>query len=295
MKFSIKFFCLTSLLSFPGVLSRHVSSSPTKKFFAKTTNLRTPAFLSKKSSTNTKQLAKDIGGIPRGGSKCSDSDPVLFLKIGTTAIFESAALFGILWASIKISASDVYPSWIPSVFNEPLLELLASFLVIFGSSLVGSIVGESLGAATNQVLDPVQVPGDQDWYLNLNKPSWNPPGWLFPIMWLIVSKPTQLCAISRMLKFGDIGGGNKDSILALLVYTTHLALGNAWNEVFFNLQCIGRGTFVISLFFGALLASTYLFYNIDKVAGYYMLPTCGWVAVATALQYSINSLNKNKK
>ena len=61
----------------------------------------------------------------------------------------------------------------------------------------------------------------------------------------------------------------------------------AWNKVFFGLECIGRGTFVISLFFGALLTSAYLFYNIDNTAGYYMLPTCGWVAVATALQYSI--------
>ena len=61
----------------------------------------------------------------------------------------------------------------------------------------------------------------------------------------------------------------------------------AWNKVFFGLECIKRGTFVITLFYGALLASTYLFYNIDNAAGYYLLPTCAWVTVATALQYSI--------
>ena len=66
----------------------------------------------------------------------------------------------------------------------------------------------------------------------------------------------------------------------------------AWNKVFFGLECIGRGTVVISIFLSFLLASTYLFYTIDPVAGYYMLPTCGWVSVATALQYSIYFKNK---
>jgi tryptophan-rich sensory protein len=82
-----------------------------------------------------------------------------------------------------------------------------------------------MSAATNQALNPNKVLGDPNWYKNLVKPSWNPPGWVFPIMWLIVSKPTQLCAMSRMLKFG-IKGNEKESMLALAAYTTHLALGN---------------------------------------------------------------------
>ena len=51
---------------------------------------------------------------------------------------------------------------------------------------------------------------------------------------------------------------------------------------------------MITLFYAALLGSAYLFYNIDKGAGYYLLPTCGWVTVATALQYSIYFNNKDK-
>merc|ERR1711957_671228 len=124
--------------------------------------------------------------------------------------------------------------------------------------------------------------------------GWNPPGWVFPIMWLIISKPTQLCAISRIFKYGkevvEISDGVTTSSIPLFpvfIYTTTLALGDAWNKVFFGLECIGKGTFVISVFFSFLLASTYLFYNIDHTAGYYMLPTCAWVFVATALQWSI--------
>jgi len=291
MKFTcFKFLCLASLLSAHGILAMHAASASTNAVSTKkTTSPRTLAFLSRSNNKN-KINSNALENIPRGG-ECSDSNPVLFAKIGTTSILESAALFGILWSSVKFAASGSYPSWIPSVFDESLVELLASFLVVFGSSFVGAIVDGGMSAATNQALNPNKVLGDPDWYKNLVKPSWNPPGWVFPIMWLIVSKPTQLCALSRMIKFGT-NGNKKESMLALAAYTTHLALGNAWNKVFFGLECVERGTVVITAFFGVLLASTYLIYNIDKGAGYYMLPTCGWVSVATALQYSIYFKNK---
>ena len=71
--------------------------------------------------------------------------------------------------------------------------------VIFGSSYFGQIIDIGMSAATRQVMSPNEIPGDADWYLNLRKPNWNPPGWLFPIMWLIVSKPTQLAAVWKLM------------------------------------------------------------------------------------------------
>jgi tryptophan-rich sensory protein len=173
----------------------------------------------------TSNVVKNTMMTLRGGG-CSDSDPTLFFKIGLGAVVEAALMLGTIVASVKLS--DNYPS-IPSVFNLPLLELLASFAIIFASGLFGSIVDGSISVASNQLLSPTVVPGDSNWYAKLKKPSWNPPGWVFPIMWLIVSKPTQLCAVSRILKFG-ITKGNDDitklplSILA--IYTLHLSLGD---------------------------------------------------------------------
>lgn len=295
-----KFFCLVSLQS-AAVFGRNAASTSASTSTLASASASARAFLPRSGSSKTTTItvgrsqATDKAAVapilnPRGGA-CSDTTPVMFAKLGTTALLESASLFGILWASVKIANSEFYPSWIPTVINEPLVELLASFVVIFASALVGAIVDGSTSAATRQVLAVTKVAGEENWYSNLKKPSWNPPGWVFPIMWLIVSKPTQLCAMSRILKFG-LRDSPEASWMAIAVYTTHLALGDTWNKVFFGLECVAQGTVVISLFFAALLTSAYLFYNIDATAGLYMLPTCGWVAVATALQYSIYFLNK---
>ena len=191
--------------------------------------------------------------------------------------------------------------------------------VIFGSSYFGQIIDIGMSAATWQVMSPNEIPGDADRYLNLRKPNWNPPGWLFPIMWLIVSKPTQLAAVWKLMT----SNGQKNKLeFPFFVYCVHLSLGDAWNKVFFEFvsilpftiqltnllfftyfttyhvqpnilqQCIGRGVVVIFAFWSILLYSAYLFYNVDPSAGILVLPTCLWVAVAAALNWSIYILNK---
>ncbi len=217
MKFTIlRFLGLASILH--GVVAKQ---QPT------TTSLTTTISTKKQARAFLPRVSKPTTVKPldvRGGA-CSDSDPVLFLKLGTTGIFESAALFGILYSSILLAGSSKYPDWIPSVLNEPLISLLASMVVVFGSSFVGAIVEGGMSAATNQALKANEIPGDANWYSKLKKPSWTPPGYVFPIMWLIVSKPTQLCALSRMIKFG-LDSDTPGTLFAFAVYTSHLALGD---------------------------------------------------------------------
>lgn len=254
---------------------------------------------SKVAATTTSSAALCTSSSLRGGG-CNDSDPTLFFKVGVSVVLESILMWTLLLSSIVLS-NKFQPS-IPTIFGEPLLELVSSFIVIFGSSFFGSIADDTLSAASKQVLSPNIVPGDPNWYSKLIKPWWTPPGWVFPIMWLIVSKPTQLCAISRIMKFGGITSIDTSkgiieasaivSLLPLLVYCTHLAMGDAWNKVFFGFQCPGRGLAIIMAFYGLLLTTTYIFYGLDSKAGYYMVPTCIWVTIATALNYSIYLNNK---
>ena len=222
----------------------------------------------------------------RGGA-CSDSNPELFLKLFLSAALEAVSMLAVIVGSTKLADAER----IPNVFGLSVLVWAGLFLVVFASSFFGAVVDGGLSTATNQVLAPNHIPGDSNWYEKLKKPSWNPPGWLFPIMWLVVSKPTQVIAVSKILKSGNI-----DSVIGILaIYCVHLSLGDTWNKVFFGLQCTGRGAAVITVFWAVLLISAYLFYTVDPSAGYFLLPTCGWVTVAAALTWNIYLQNKDKK
>uniref|UniRef100_A0A7S3PBU0 Uncharacterized protein n=1 Tax=Amphora coffeiformis TaxID=265554 RepID=A0A7S3PBU0_9STRA len=223
----------------------------------------------------------------RGGA-CQDTDMTLFIKVGVAAVVEAATMLGALKLGKLLTGK--FPSLPKLPGNQSIPELVSALAVTLGSSLFGSLAEGGLSVATRQLLEPNMTPGDPIWYSNLKKPWWNPPGWLFPIMWLLIVKPTQAWGIARVLKVSD----EKFPWLPLGAFTGHLALGDAWNKVFFGMQCTGRGAALISVFYGALLASMRLFFKVDSLAGKLLLPSFGWISVATSLNWSIFFLNKKK-
>ena len=158
----------------------------------------------------------------RGGA-CSDSTPALFGKVALSASLETFLMYQLLNYGVSLNASK-------SIQIKPIQAALV-IVVIFGSAYFGQIIDTGMSTATRQVMAPNEIPGDADWYSNLKKPSWNPPGWLFPIMWLVISKPTQFVAVWKLMR----DNSEKDLTLPLIVYCAHLSLGDAWNKVFFGL------------------------------------------------------------
>jgi benzodiazapine receptor len=291
MKYALSFL----LLACVGV-SASVEILPLRKVVVSVGgNLKRPSLSTILQKTRSKSFDAPVyAGLAIRGGACGDSDPALFVKIAINAIVETGAMLGVLVGTQKLAEKvQIFPT----LAGLPLIQWIGLFTIIFASSLIGSIVSGGLNVASNQVLDPNVVPGDSEWYSKLIKPSWNPPGWLFPIMWLVVSKPTQMIAVSRILKkamsvSSDVDTATELPLPILAIYCAHLSLGDAWNKVFFGLQCIGWGTAVITTFFGMLLTSAYVFYQVDPSAGLYLLPTCGWVLVASALNWNIYLKNK---
>ena len=229
---------------------------------------------------------------PRGGA--SSLTTLTHAALG--AVFEAGALLGVVkaaralppGASSAIARLKILPS--DTIKGLPAAEWFAWCVIIFGSSAVGSVVDGSLRAATNQILMPTRVAGEQGWYASLDKPRWEPPGYVFPVMWLLVSKPTQLLAVAKVCSSVTSEGEEAAAlpwVPQLAAYCLHLALGDAWNKVFFGQQKVAAGALMITVFYGALLASAYLFAQVDATAGLLMVPTCLWVTVAAALNWSI--------
>ena len=247
--------------------------------------------LGKNSLDITQDISKDdyqqtalFKSLSQRGGACDDSNPLLFLKIGTSAVVEAAAMFGFL--KLGEYLTQKFPNQLQLPGGRSLSQVVAALGITMGSSLFGALADGGLSASTQQLLDPNVTPGDPQWYSNLKKPWWNPPGWLFPIMWLIIVKPTQAAAISRLMAVSS------NPWAALGLFCGHLALGDAWNKVFFGMQCTGRGAAVISAFYMALVASVKVFWSTDSWAGKLLMPTLGWVSLATGLNWRIFFLNK---
>jgi len=223
----------------------------------------------------------------RGGAKTPTTtaklDPTLnFIKIAIGSMLESCAMYAVLNIASRL-AGEFKDN------NKPFVTAIQLFMVgsvVFGSSIYGSLIDNGLSASTKQLFSPNDIPGDSNWYQNLKKPSWNPPGWVFPIMWLIISKPTQFVALWKVRTAKGIS-------VPLFVYCIQLALGDAWNKIFFGLQQIKVGVAVISAFWAILVASAALFYQKDPSAGLFLVPTCLWVTVAASLNWSIYYKNRD--
>jgi translocator protein len=122
-----------------------------------------------------------------------------------------------------------------------------------------------------------------EWYPTLNKPSWNPPSWLFAPVWTILYV---MMAVAAWLvwKAGNSRAG-------LILWGSQLALNLAWSFLFFGARSPGLGLIEIAFMWLAIAATIFLFAQKSRVAAYLMVPYLCWVSFASALNAAIYMLN----
>lgn len=136
------------------------------------------------------------------------------------------------------------------------------FLVInFGGLALGSWLMDS-GPTT-------------EWYINLDKAPWTPPGWVFGAAWTII-----------MICF-SVYLGNLFSILnttkSKLLFAVQVFLNVIWNYVFFNQHLITLGLIVITLLTIVIFYYFFNYRNLLKHKSYLLLPYMVWLLIATSL------------
>lgn len=124
------------------------------------------------------------------------------------------------------------------------------------------------------------------WYASLNKPSFNPPNWLFVPVWTSLFI---LIGISFYLVWRKNFGGRRN--LAVGVYSIQLSLNLLWSFFFFGLENPFFALMEIILLWAFILANMNIFYKISKPAAFLLLPYLFWVSFALILNYFIFKLN----
>ena len=125
------------------------------------------------------------------------------------------------------------------------------------------------------------------WYAALNKPSFNPPSWVFGPVWTLLYI---MMGISAYLVWQK-----RDQITHLprtiAVYLIQLVLNLFWTFLFFYAHKIGAAAIEIIALFIVILINARVFYKIDKTAGLLFIPYAIWVSFASVLTYTIYSIN----
>ncbi len=148
--------------------------------------------------------------------------------------------------------------------------------------LLGAIICFALGTASG--LSTVSEIGS--WYQTLNKPSWNPPSWIFGPMWTTLYIMIG-CAIGRIWHL--LPSTSRKSAIGLFI--AQFVLNLAWSPVFFGLHQIGLALVIIIVLVIGIILTIKAFNQLDKTAALLMIPYLIWVSFATFLNYTIYTLN----
>jgi tryptophan-rich sensory protein len=150
--------------------------------------------------------------------------------------------------------------------------LIVAIVTVFAAAAVG-------GAATSSSVGT--------WYAALQKPSFNPPAWVFGPVWTVLYLTMAIAAWLIWLRHGIA-----DAQLPLALFGLQLALNMAWSVLFFGLRNPGLALVDIALLWLAIVATLVAFWRLSPAAGALLLPYFAWVSFAVILNYSLWALNR---
>lgn len=127
------------------------------------------------------------------------------------------------------------------------------------------------------------------WYVNIEKPIFNPPNWVFAPVWTVLYIMMGYAA-GRI--WNKIDQNETDVKKGFLFFLIQLALNALWSFLFFGLHNPMLASFEIVLLWLMIFETYLIFKKIDKIAAYLLIPYLGWISFATVLTFSIWFLNK---
>ncbi|OGF45138.1 MAG: TspO protein [Candidatus Firestonebacteria bacterium RIFOXYA2_FULL_40_8] len=132
------------------------------------------------------------------------------------------------------------------------------------------------------------MPAVKSWYMEINKPSFNPPNWIFGPVWTTLYL---LMGVALFLVWQK-GLKNNEVKNAIIVFFIQLITNFLWSAVFFGGRSYAGGLITIIILWLLIMANIVMFYRISKPAGLILVPYILWVGFALILNYYIYILNK---
>ena len=150
--------------------------------------------------------------------------------------------------------------------------------------IIAILICESTGILSGLIANT----GMNPWFDALNKPSWNPPAFLFAPVWTLLYL---LMGISLWLIWKS-NTPAPQKINAIILFALQLFLNFWWSIIFFNFHSPAFALVNIILMLILILLTIISFSKHSKPAAWLLVPYMAWVSFATILNYTIWVLNK---
>jgi len=155
---------------------------------------------------------------------------------------------------------------------KPVLKLIISIAIPLA-------VGAIAGFFTTSSVD--------GWFTTINKPSFNPPNWLFAPVWTALY-------IMMGIAFFLVWKSNADEKIkqsAMVLFFFQLALNFLWSFIFFYAHQPGWALVDIIALWVLIFFTITWFGKISPAPAWLLVPYISWVSFATILNFAIWKLN----
>ena len=155
------------------------------------------------------------------------------------------------------------------MLKNKFLSFILFGLITYSASVIGGLV--TLGFK-------------EPWYSLINKPTFNPPSWVFAPVW------TTLYLMMTIAIWLFWHSRNKD-MNTIYIYFIHIVFNTTWSIVFFGLHQILLALFVLIVLILMIIILTLRFKRVNIVSYYLMIPYLLWCCYALVLNFNIFLLN----
>lgn len=124
----------------------------------------------------------------------------------------------------------------------------------------------------------------QTWFVDVAKPNFNPPAWVFGPVWTVLYI---LIGISG----GILWVYRRTMRIALFYFLAQLVLNFAWSFIFFGAQQIGLALIDMGLMIILVLLTIIYCWRPLRLVAFLLTPYLAWLCFAFCLNYAIWVLN----
>ena len=155
------------------------------------------------------------------------------------------------------------------MLKNKFLSFILFGLITYSASVIGGLV---------------TVGFKEPWYSLINKPTFNPPSWVFAPVW------TTLYLMMTIAIWLFWHSRNKD-MNTIYIYFIHIVFNATWSIIFFGLHNVFLALLTLILLISLIIILILRFRRVNMLSFYLMIPYLLWCCFALVLNLNLFLLN----